>query len=281
MKLSLALSGLLFALCVPSWAQNPDNERIVVPARNSTRPRKLDVKLMSGSITVKAYAGKDVIVETTHADSARSKGRPSKTKEKEEARDAAARAEGLHRIDGTPRGLTVEEADNVITVRAPLHSAHLTISVPADTSLTLHTLSGAIEVEGVKGEFDLDSLNGPITLNNISGSVLAHSMNGTIKATLDAVDPAKPLSFSTMNGTIDVTTPADFKANLKLRTDHGAIYSDFEMKLGPGLVTEKNNTPDGKFRVKLDHTISGAVNGGGAEASFKTYNGTIYLRKKK
>ena len=274
MKRYLALTGMILVLCAGVSAQDSGSERVVVPARNSTRPRKVDVNQISGSITVKAYAGKEVIVE---AAASHGKG---KVKEKENARDAAARADGLHRLDA-PRGLRVEENDNLISVRVPGRSAELTISVPADTSLTLHTMSGKIEVDGVKGEFDLNSMNGPITLNNISGSVLAHSMNGTIKASLDSVDQSKPLSFSTMNGAIDVTLPADLKSNVKLRTDHGAIYSDFEFKLGPGLITQNNNTADGKFRVRLNSTISGAINGGGVEATFKTYNGTIYLRKKK
>ena len=119
-------------------------------------------------------------------------------------------------------------------------------------------------------------------MTNVSGSVPANTLNGIIKVTMDSVDPNTPLSFSTMNGTIDVTLPADFKANVKLRTDHGEIYSDFDFKLGTGgVITEKNDSGDGKFKVKIDRTITGTINGGGTEATFKTYNGTIYLRKKK
>jgi DUF4097 and DUF4098 domain-containing protein YvlB len=142
-------------------------------------------------------------------------------------------------------------------------------------------LNGEIAVEGVKGELDVSSHNGKIDLTNVSGSVLANTMNGAMKVTMDSVDPNKPLSFSSMNGTIDVTLPADFRANVKLRTDHGSIYSDFDFQLGGGAITEKNDTPDGKFKVKIDRTITGTINGGGTEATFKTYNGTIYLRKKK
>ena len=72
---------------------------------------------------------------------------------------------------------------------------------------------------------------------------------------MDAVDPNKPLSFSSMNGTIDVTLPADFKANVKLRTDHGEIYSDFDFKLSGGAITQKNDSSDGKFKVTMDRTI--------------------------
>ena len=47
------------------------------------------------------------------------------------------------------------------------------------------------------------------------------------------------------------------------------------------MLFRSNDTPDGKFKVKMDRTITGTINGGGTEATFKTYNGTIYLRKKK
>src|SRR5260370_29690781 len=106
-------------------------------------------------------------------------------------------------------------------------------------------------------------------------------MKGTMKVTRDRVDPNKPLSFSSMNGTIDVTLPADFKANAKIRTDHGEVYSDFDFKLGGGAATQKNDTSDGRFKVMMDRTITGTINGGGTEATFKTYNGTIYIRKRK
>jgi hypothetical protein len=277
MKRNSALLGLPLMLCALALAQDTNSERVVVPARNTTHPRKVDVSLMGGSITVKGYAGKEVIVES-RADSRRP--------ERERERDTDKAAAGMHRLDLPARGLSVEEENNVVTVRMQrAQHGELVISVPPDTSLTLRTMQGEIAVEGVKGELDVSSQNGKITLTNVSGSVLANTMNGTMRATMDSVDPNKPLSFSSMNGTIDVTLPADFKANVKLRTDHGEIYSDFDFKLGGGgAITQKNESGDGKFKVTMDRTISGTINGGGpgaTEATFKTYNGTIYLRKKK
>jgi hypothetical protein len=262
--------GLTLAVCSLGMAQETGSERVVVPARNSTHARKIDVNLMGGSITVKAYAGKEVIVEA--------RGAGSSEREREDRR-----ADGLRRLDLPARGISVEEQDNVVTVRMQggHRNASVVIQTPADTSLSLHTMGGDINVEGCKGEMDINSMNGGITLTNVSGSVLAHSMNGGMKVAMDAVDHSKPLSFTTMNGTIDVTLPADFKANAKIRTDHGEVYSDFDFKLGGGAITQKNESGDGKFRVTTDRTITGTINGGGTEATFKTYNGTIYIRKKK
>jgi len=264
MKRKLALMGITFAACSLAFAQE-SGDRVVIPARNSTRPRKLDISLMNGSVTVKAYNGKDVIVETTRA------GR----------RAAPETVNGMHRLDLGSRGLSIEEQDNVITIRTRAASpGGVVISTPADTSLAVRTMSGAIDAEGLTGEFDVQTHNGVVTLANVSGTVVAHSLNGAIRVTMDRVDENKPLSFSTLNGPIDVTLPANLKANLKLNTNHGEIWTDFDVKLSGGAVTQQNNTADGKYRVDIDRSISGTINGGGVEATFHTFNGKISIKKK-
>jgi DUF4097 and DUF4098 domain-containing protein YvlB len=272
MKRTSALLGLTLLgvtmVCSLALAQDTSGERVVVPARNTTHARKVDVSVLNGSVTVKSYAGKEVIVEA--------RGRSGR-----HSRENDRASGGMRRLDLPPRGLSVEEENNVVTVRMKDgQDGDLLISVPADTSVKLRNLNGEIAVEGVRGELDVSNKNGKITLTNVSGTVLADTLNGTIRCTMDSVDPNKPLSFSSLNGTIDVTLPADFKANVKLRTDHGEIYSDFDFKLGGGAITQKNDSPDGKFKVTMERTIAGTINGGGTEATFKTYNGKIYLRKK-
>jgi hypothetical protein len=262
MKRSSALAGLLLAVCALACAQETTGDRVVVPARNTSHPRVVNATVHDGSITVKTSSGNEVIVET--------------------GRERAERAPaGMKRID-LPRGLDVEEEDNVITVRT--HSGgspHLIITVPVDTSLNLKSYNGSIAVEGVHGEIDASSHNGQITLAGVSGTVVANAFNGALKVAMDRVDPAKPMSFSTFNGPIDVTFPADLKANLKLKTNHGDVFSDFDIKLTGGHpITEKNNTPDGKFRLRTDRTIYGEINGGGPEVSVQSFNARITLRKK-
>ena len=66
----------------------------------------------------------------------------------------------------------------------------------------------------IEGDIEANNLNGRVTLKNVSGTVNAHSLNGEVTAVLDSVDPSKPLSFSTMNGDIDVTLPSDLKAKV-------------------------------------------------------------------
>lgn len=266
MKRLLASAGLTLTLCALACAQESTGDRVVVPARNTTRPRVVDAAATNGPILVKAYSGNEVIVE--------SRGGGGNHK-----RDRTM--DGLKRLQIPGRGLEVTEEDNVVTVRTSPEGDGLAITVPVNTSLKLRSTNGRIEVQGVHGEIEASGQNGSVTLTNVAGTVVADSHNGAIKAVMDSVAAGKPISFSSWNGSVDVTLPADFKGNLKMKTTNGDIYTDFDIKLTPGAaVTEKSDSPNGRYRVKMDGTVNGTVNGGGTDATFTTYNGKVLLRKK-
>ncbi len=273
MKRITVITTLLLAAGTLLWAEDAD--RVVVPARNTSRPRVVNASVLNGSITVKTYDGKEVIVEAGGSASSERRGR----------QERSSAPDGLHRLDLPGRsGLEVEEDDNVITVKTRINSgSNLTITVPVNTSLNLKgTNGGHIVVDGVNGEIDVNNLNGGITLTNVSGSVIAHSLNGSVKVQMNRVDPGKQLSFSTLNGSIDVSLPADLKANLKLKADNGDIFTDFDVKFDGSSakpITESDPGKNGAFRVRFDRTILGTINGGGPEVSFQTFNGRISIRK--
>ncbi|HEY1342219.1 MAG TPA: DUF4097 family beta strand repeat-containing protein [Bryobacteraceae bacterium] len=264
MKPIAALAALTLMVCAPAAAQ----DRVVVPPSATTGPREVQASLMHGSIVVKAHSGKEVIVESS--------GGASSTR-----RTPPAGASGMHRID-LPRnaGLDVEGNDTTVNIRTRLNVSTLTVTVPTETTLHLKTMHGDISVEGVNGEIEVSTLNGQLKLTDVAGSVLAHSQNGPMTVTMTRLGN-KPLSFVSFNGTIDVTLPANAKANLKMRTDHGEIYSDFDMALtSGGASSTRTNSPDGRFRIAFDRTIYATINGGGPEVELRTYNGRILVRKK-
>jgi DUF4097 and DUF4098 domain-containing protein YvlB len=247
-------------------AQDNTGNRVVVPPRNSTRPRLLKISLMHANLTVKTHAAKEVIVESSAGTSRR--------------RDERS-ADGLRRIDIPFGGFNVEEEDNVITVHGqPNMGGNLVVTVPADTSVQLKSTNGGITVEGVRGEIEVGSANGKIELTNVSGTVVAETNNGSVKVTMDRVDQSKPLSFSSLNGSIEVAIPADTKANLKMRSFHGSIWSDFEMAVTGSKPVTSGGGPNAKFEVKFDRTMYGTINGGGVEMNFSTLNGRIVIKKK-
>ena len=255
MKSIFALAGTAIFVCGIA-AQ----ERVVVPAPPGGHARRVNVHAMNHAIAVKTHGASEVIVET--------------------GSHRAPGPAGMHRIDG-PRGLTVSGTGDTIEIHAdPFLRGPLTITVPADISVDLHTLNGNLSVEGVHGEVDTDTLNGRTDLAGIEGTVVAHSLNGSIHAILDRVDPSKPLSFSSLNGPIDVTLPADVKANVKFKTMHSDIFGDFEIAPSASTMT-KDESGALRFRLRFDRHFEGTINGGGVLVSFHTLHGTIYLRKKK
>src|SRR5262249_41006291 len=96
------------------------------------------------------------------------------------------------------------------------------------------------------------------------------------------IDATKPMAFSSLNGNIEVTFPADLKANISLTTEQGEVYSDFDVQLqarSPQPIVEDSRNKGGKFRVRIDKTIRGTINGGGQEIRFENFNGSIYIRR--
>ena len=256
-------------------AQENPGDRITVPFSDPSRPHTLKVHLINGGITVKGYDGKDAIIEARGASAA-----------EREHRRVPRGAEGMKRIDNTALGLTAEEEDNVLTISArPGRESDLMIQVPVNTSLKLGCVNGGdINVDRISGEVEVDNINGGVTLTNVSGSVMAHALNKNVVVKLNAVTPDKTMSFSSLNGDIDVTLPADTKARVKLKTDNGEIYSDFDVRMDSSSqhpIVEDGRPNRGKYRVRVDHAMYGTINGGGPEFQFQTFNGNIYIRKAK
>ncbi len=186
--------------------------------------------------------------------------------------------------DATP-GLEIEEEHNLMVIKTGWpnnHAMRLSIQVPARTSLDLSVVNdGNIIVDGVDGDIVANNVNGAVTLTSVSGAVVAHALNDDVKATFTRYS-GKPMSFSSLNGTLDVTLPADTKATLKLQSDNGEVYSDFPVdRLAPSLnqTVQDDRSKGGKYRLKIEKAMTGRINGGGPEITFKTFNGDIRLRR--
>jgi hypothetical protein len=271
MKRVLALVFSFTVIAALAAAQ----DKVTVPLSSPGQPATVKARLISGSITVTAGTGPQVVIES---EGGRDRG------SRREDRDAPP--PGMHRIDAGGHGFNVEEDHNVVTVVPDLggQGMNLTIQVPVNTSVELKTVNGGhIDVTGVSGDLNVDNVNGPVTLKNVSGSVSATTVNGSLTVSLDRVTPDKPMSFSSLNGKVDVTLPADAKARLRIKTTNGAVYSDFDVKMEPDTskpVVEDGRGQGGKYRIRMDRGVYGSINGGGPEYSFQTLNGSILIHKK-
>jgi len=272
-SLFVAFSVLCFALAAaPAHGQTKESsgaDRVSVKLSDPARPALVRAGLINGGITVKAYEGTEVVVE------ARARSRDG---------ESARSDSNMKRIVVSSTGLSVEAENNEVHVSTESHmrAVDLTISVPVHTSLKLSAINdGNIVVTGVDGELDVNDVNGSVTLNNVSGSAVAHALNGRLFATFSRVNQ-KPMAFSSLNGDIDVTFPADLKANLTLKSDRGEILSDFDVQLqasAPQQIVEDDRGHGGKYRVRIDRAVHGTINGGGPEYQFTNFNGGIYIRK--
>jgi hypothetical protein len=266
------IAVLLIAIAATAAAQ----DKVTVPLSDPSQPATIKARLVSGSITVTAGTGAQVVIES---EAASSSGRNP-------APPPPPPPPGMHRIDANRSGFNAEEDHNVVTIGGGWSATNLTIQVPANSSLELRTVNGGrITVTGINGNLDVENVNGSIELKDISGTVLAHTVNGTVTVGLTRPSPDKPMSFSSLNGTVDVTLPADTKARLHLKTTNGEIFSDFDVKLEPDTtkpVIEDSRNKGGRYRIRMDHgaNVYGSINGGGPEYSFQTMNGTILIHRK-
>jgi len=258
-------------LCIASTAITPaqsesNARRVTVPLSNPGGPVTLEASLLSGGIRVEGHDADQVIVEMATDD----------------VEDEDSRTEGMRRIPNTSLGLTVEMEDNVVTVRGQWNSNinSILIKVPRRTSMQVSCVNdGDISVKGVEGALELQNTNGGISALNIQGEVVAHTTNGDVTVTFDKIVPGKAMSFVTFNGDVDVTFPAGFKADIRVSTGNGEIYTDFDFEVKPQKPAVEAQREGGRYHVQLDQDVKASIGGGGPEMHFKTWNGDVYIRK--
>ena len=229
--------GLLMAVGVLAQQGN----RINVPLSDPSRPATVKGSLLNGGFTVTGYDGKEVIVEVHGGN-----GRPSGPRE----------IDGLKRIDLGADGISITERDNIVQIQPQRGNANadVVLHVPYETSLNLNCVNGGgIVVDHVRGEIDVNNVNGKVTLKDVSGSVVAHALNEDLVVTFDQVAPDKPMSFSSLNGNIDVTLPPTTKARIKVKSQNGDVYTDFD------IATERIGSSGGEGRPRQPGPVPGVA----------------------
>ena len=286
MRQFLSATLVVAAMCAPLAAQDAEATRQTIALGDPGRPATLDVNLVMGSISVKGSNRKDVLIETRGSSPAPG-ARPPRQNRPDEPPPP-----GLRRLTQRPP-IDIDQDRNTISidVDSPLRSVDFTIEVPLRTNLDVETVMGSVSVEGVDGEVEVESVNGAVTLTNVSGSVVAHTVNGKLTATVTRAAPQQPMAFTSLNGSVDVTLPAAVKANLKLRSDQGDVYTDFDLQQARQDSSNANPNPNPDVNLSrrgnrrrgndIDSAIYGSVNGGGPDFEMRTFNGNVYVRKGK
>jgi DUF4097 and DUF4098 domain-containing protein YvlB len=181
------------------------------------------------------------------------------------------------------------------------HSIHLEMDVPRTADLNIHTGDGSITCDPVSGAVTLDSGDGSISAQGLTGSVRLHSGDGSIQASgidgsLDASSGdgritvrgrfdalqlhsgdgsieaaassgsriASPWSVRTGDGSISVSLPGNFAADLDVHTGDGRITMDVPVTVS-GVLNRS--------------TIRGKLGAGGGPLTIRSGDGSIHIEK--
>jgi Putative adhesin len=139
-----------------------------------------------------------------------------------------------------------------------------TVLVPAGIRVLAETVNGDVEVTGATRDVDASSVNGHVDATSDGGPVDANSVNGSVEATMGRVADATRLKYSSVNGSVHVTLPADLKADVEVSTVNGSVRSDFPISVSGSL---------------QPRSFRGTIGGGGVPLQIETVNGSIELRK--
>jgi len=250
--------------------QQPTGDQVTVPLSDPSKPALVHISLVHGSITVRGANRRDVLVVAhPEVDQASRRYDPDAT--------------GLRRLPQTA-GFRISEEANRVNIGSdnPNRSISFDVEVPVRTNVQLKTVNGGeVRVDNVDGEIEVGNTNGGITLTSVAGSVVAGTTNGHVRASLTRVTAGKEMAFTSLNGTIDVTLPASTKASLRLRSERGEVYSDFDVQLTPEPppTVSENSGGRPRYRINRNRSIVGTINGGGPEFELRTFNSNVYVRK--
>jgi len=155
-----------------------------------------------------------------------------------------SRKDGL-RVLATSSSYSFSEKDNVATLEYGTNGrgsgrATFKITVPRTTAVIIsNAWGGDVACSDLTGDVEVKSLNGEVRLDNIAAGAAVETMNGAIHASISKLHEGRSICCTSMNGAITIRVPADSKANVRLRTQNGAILTDFDDK---ALVTKAELT---------------------------------------
>jgi hypothetical protein len=124
--------------------------------------------------------------------------------------------------------------------------------------------NGEVTVEGVRGPVTANSGNGDVRVRTVQGPVSARSGNGDLIIAMTELRMADDMEFTTGNGRIELTVPAEFNAEIDASTGNGGILTDFPIQVS-GRIS----------RTRL----RGTIGQGGRRLRLVSGNGEIEIRR--
>jgi len=265
----LIIGILILASAGAGVGRGSQAEQITIPLTAPDKPGKLVLERHQGSISVKGYEGAAVIVKASFRNPAG-------------AALAGAGARPMKPIPEAAIQLDAREADNVVTVDAHSRtkSIDLNILVPFRFSVKLSVRDdGDVTVEDLRGDAEVDNLYGHVRLDRMTGSANVNSVDGDITAQFLSLAAGLPLALTTVHGKIEVTFPSDANLTVRMKSDEGMVYSDFDIDVDKRKTRTEPAAKTGGTRVALEEWTTGRIGRGGTDVLLKSYDGNIYIHR--
>ncbi|MBV9403685.1 MAG: DUF4097 family beta strand repeat protein [Candidatus Eremiobacteraeota bacterium] len=149
-------------------------------------------------------------------------------------------------------------------LKSPTPPIDYTVRVPKQAHLSLFTANGSIHATDVTQPVDARVRTGEIKIQ-IPSYANAATEEGNITVLFGDAQWPGTLHFSTERGDIEVWVPATADADVNLHTDHGTIFTDFNLR-----GTSSGDT----------ETIAGSIGrGGNRKVDVHVTNGSIRMLK--
>ena len=184
--------------------------------------------------------------------------------------------------------------------------ADLTVTVPTESALQVHTDSGNVSVDTVHGNMSFDTVAADLALQDVEGYLVTKTLNGSLICTRCAGE----LDANSISGNIQLLQPA--MDNVRVQTSSGNILFDgsfasrgvyvlknysgqIEVRFSPGdsfdlsatslkgkVHNEANLSPSTHHHLaaRVGNALFGTYNSGRARVELNSFDGTINILKK-
>lgn len=231
MKKTILISA---SILMASIAFGQDNKQYKTSLSGSNK--KVQILSAANQLTVEGYSGSEVIIEMDGGN----KAFP------EEADGLRVISAGV--VDNTGTGANVTTEENIMKIRLPKsrYFGNFKIKIPKTVPVNIKENGNAYGkwyIGGLDGEVEINTSYSTVNIKGVSGPIIARCGYGKISVVYDKLNPDKPNSISA-SGAVDVTLPEETKANLKLESTYGEIFTDFDLVESSKSKKEDDNNDD-------------------------------------
>lgn len=176
----------------------------------------------------------------------------------------AKSGDGSIRVEALDGKLVLNTVDGSVT------------GVRVSGDIRIRTGDGSIRLDDVAGNLDLETNDGSIGIDAKPTALHAKTGDGTIRVTIDQDSAmAADWDLTTGDGSVILTLPSAFDAELDAETSDGVVRSDHPLL--KELAAERRSGEDGDERRERRRTLRTKMGEGGKILKVRTGDGTIRI----